>query len=122
MVPRRFLSAVLVRLALAYLLVAQAVLGGAVAGLNAAPHVAAQAGTLCAGGTGSAPAGAGHDGLCCILGCGAGTAQPLLAAGRAVFVPPQAPALVARFECPAAAASGGLCASPFDATGPPRRA
>lgn len=122
MVPRRFLSAVLVRLALAYLLVAQAVLGGAVAGLNAAPHVAAQAGTLCAGGTGGAPAGAGHDGLCCILGCGAGTAQPLLAAGLAVFASPAASVRSARFERPAAASSSKLFLSPFDATGPPRSA
>lgn len=125
MARRRTLRAFLARLALAYLLVAQAVLGGAVTGLHAAPSPGSDAAMLCSGGMGSpaAPAGDGdgHATLCCVLGCTAGASQPLLAPGRAAFMPPPRRIHAARFEPAAGAPADPLLRFAFDATGPPVR-
>lgn len=125
MVRRRTLRALLARLALAYLLVVQAVLGGAVTGLRAAPGPASPAAMLCSGGMGgpAGPAGDGsaHATLCCILGCMGGAAQPLLAPGRAAFAPPPPRIRAARFEPAAGAVVDPLLRFAFDATGPPSR-
>lgn len=122
MAQRRTLRASLVRLVLAYLLVVQAVLGGAVTGLHAAPSLAAGTGVLCTGGaSGPFDTPDTHDALCCVIGC-AGALQPLVAPGGAAFAPPTPRIQSVRFESAARAAAPRLRRSAFDATGPPARA
>lgn len=121
MAQRRTLRASLVRLILAYLLVVQAVLGGAVTGLHAAPSLAAGADVLCTGGASGPFTPDTHDALCCVIGC-AGALQPSVAPGGAAFAPLTPRIQAVRFESAARAAALRLRLSAFDATGPPARA
>lgn len=85
MTARLARSGLLLRLALAYFLVAQGLLGAAVSGLAVTPRMLADSGMLCAGSSHeSAPGtdrGAGHadDILCCLTGCLSALRQPGLA-------------------------------------------
>ncbi|MDI4665849.1 hypothetical protein K9U40_16180 [Xanthobacter autotrophicus] len=123
MARRLLLRDLLARLALAYLLVGQLLLGGAAAAQHAAMGLAVDAHVLCTGG-GSAPSApdAAHDALCCLMGCTASGAQPLVDAGPVAFLAPPARLRLARFAIPAHCVVGVARTFAFEATGPPARA
>ena len=120
------LSAWLSRLALAYLLVLQAVLGGAALGLSARAGLATGGTVWCAGGgagTGSPSPDAPHHDLACTLCCVAGVHQPGLAGGGGPgVVIPHRRAFAAEFADRAAAPPPAAHPTPFDARGPPEAA
>ncbi|MEP9355357.1 hypothetical protein ABLE93_17375 [Xanthobacter sp. KR7-65] len=120
---RRFSwQAVLVRFALAYLVLAQAVLGGAAMAQHAGLRLAAGTDLLCSGGASDPDTGHDSAALCCVLGCAASAPAPLLDAPAEAFAPP-APHLIALgFGPDAAGAVAPALRLAFEATGPPARA
>lgn len=116
---RRALS----RVALAYLLLAQLVLGAVATAQHAGFVLAADGGVLCAGGGADRPDGpASHDGLCCLLGCSTASPQPLLDGAAAAFPAPSGAIAAAGFILAAANVASGSGCRAFHATGPPARA
>lgn len=121
MARRPRLRNLLLRLALAYLLVAQLLVGGAATARHAATTLAGAAHILCTGGPTDAPReDRGHSLPCCTLGCAA--AQPALGADPPGAAAPR-PRRLARLPMPAGA-PGATAAGrgPFEARGPPARA
>lgn len=110
------------RLALAYLVLAQLLLGGVAMAQHAGLRLASGADVLCSGGASDPLGGAPHDALCCVLGCAASAPLPL-PDGNAAAVPFPVPRLRAAPFVPAGPAGAPRSLSlAFDATGPPARA
>lgn len=117
----RPLAALLARILLAYVLVAQGVLGGAATGLTSGRSLAWQdAGLgLCHGGEEPRQHGeAGHLPTCCLAGC----LPHALLPGALDPAPLARRPYPAAFTGPVPEALPPRIPSPFDATGPPRAA
>lgn len=121
--PRRLtLRDVLVRIALAYALVAQLLLGGAATGAHAAPAVTREAGVLCAGSApGTGGGGEVHLALCCLAGCASSAVQAMDATGGFSYVPPLRYYHTSILVDGAAGEGRAARPSGFDARGPPGR-
>ncbi len=112
----------LVPLALAYLLVAQLVLGGAATAEHAGRTLATDVGLLCAGGTPDGPDGShAPDALCCVLGCAAAVPMPSLDGAAGSLTKPLLRISAAVFAVRDGLGRGGSAALGFHATGPPAR-
>jgi len=121
MTARLARAGLLMRLALAYVLLAQGLLGAAVTGLAVTPRMLADSGVLCAGGTHGTDRGADHadDILCCLTGCLSALRQPGLAPAEG-SEPLRARAFAAAdFQPPRLARPHAVAGFFLEATGPP---
>ena len=112
----------LLPLALAYLLVAQLVLGGAAMAEHAGRVMATDVGLLCAGGTPDGPDGShAPDALCCVLGCAASAPMPSLDGAAGSLTKPLLRVSAAVFAVRDGLGGGGSAAVGCHATGPHAR-